>query len=62
MKQVLASPRYRGKHVIVAKGKIFTAKTGEKASQILSQIRQKYPQVTPEITYIPKADALILWL
>ena len=62
MTNVFKNPRYRGKHVIIAAGKIFTAKTGEKASQILIKIRQKYPQETPEITYIPKADALILWL
>jgi len=62
MLDVFKNPRYRGKHVIVAAGRVFSAKTGEKASQILSKIRQKYPQETPEITYIPKANALILWL
>lgn len=62
MTDVFKNPRYRGKHVILAAGKIFTAKTGERASQILSKIRQKYPQETPEITYIPEAGALILWL
>lgn len=60
MADVLASRRYRGKHVIVVAGKVFTAKTGERASQILTRIRHKYPKATPAITYIPDADTLIL--
>jgi len=61
MNKIFNNPRFRGKHVIVVAGKIFTAKTGEKASQILKEVRRKYPGKTPAITYIPKADALILW-
>jgi hypothetical protein len=61
MEMVLSNPRYRGYHVIVAAGKLFKAKTGEKASQILESIRKKYPKEIPEITYIPDADTLILW-
>ena len=53
---------YKGKHVIVAGGKVFTAKTGEGASKILEEIRRKYPKETPAITYIPDADTLILWI
>ena len=44
MEKVLGDPRFRGKHVIVVGGKVFTAKTGEKASKILAEVRRKYPQ------------------
>lgn len=62
MMDIFKNPRYRGKHVILAAGKIFTAKTGEGASEILKEIREKYPDVTPEIAYLPKAHSLILWM
>ena len=60
MEKILSNPRFRGKHVIVVAGKVFTAKTGEKASKILAQVRRQYPKETPAVTYIPDADALIL--
>ena len=55
------NPRYRGYHVVVVAGKVFKARTGERASQILDEVRQKYPKEIPEITYLPDADTLILW-
>jgi len=61
MPQVFNNPAYRGYHVIVVAGKVFKAKTGERAAEILREVRQKYPKATPEITYIPDVDALILW-
>ncbi len=54
-------PRYRGFHVVVVGGKVFKAKTGEGASKILDEVRRKYPQQIPEVTYLPDADTLILW-
>ena len=62
MYDIFKNPRYRGKHVILVAGKIYTAKTGEGASEILKKIREKYPDVTPEIAYLPKAHSLILWM
>ena len=62
MYDIFKNPRYRGKHIILAAGKVYTAKTGEGASEILKQIREKYPDVTPEIAYLPKAHSLILWM
>lgn len=61
METVLNDPRYRGFHVIVVAGKVFKAKTGERASKILEEIHRKYPREIPAITYIPDADSLILW-
>ena len=61
MEIAMNDPQYRGYHVIVAGGKVFKARTGEKASKILDEVRQKYPKEIPAITYIPDADTLILW-
>lgn len=52
----------RGYHIIVAAGKLFKARTGEGASKILDEVQRKYPKAIPEITYLPDADTLILWL
>ena len=62
MVNIMSNPKYKGRHVIVIAGKIFTAKTGNQASIILDRLEKKYPKEIPAITYIPKADALILWL
>ncbi len=62
MNDVFGNPRYRGKHVILAAGKIYTAKTGEGAAKILKDIRKNNPDVTPEVAYLPKAHSLILWM
>lgn len=61
MMSVLNNPVYRGYHVVVAAGKVYKAKTGERASEILKMVRKKHPRAIPEITYIPDADTLILW-
>ena len=61
MQTVMNDSQYRGYHVIVVAGKVFKAKTGETASKILDEVRQKYPREIPAITYIPDADTLILW-
>lgn len=62
MVDIFKNPRYRGKHVVLAAGKIYTAKTGEGVEEILKKIEKKYPNVTPEVAYLPKARSLILWL
>ena len=62
MVNVMSNPAYKGKHLIVIAGKVFTAKTGNQANKILDRLEKKYPNEIPAITYIPKADALILWL
>lgn len=62
MYDIFKNPRYRGKHVILAAGKVYTAKTGEGAAEILKKIRKNQPDVTPEVAYLPKAHSLILWM
>lgn len=58
---VFGNPYYRGKHIVLIKGRIFTAKTGEGASKILKRVIDKYPDEIPEVAYLPKARSLILW-
>ncbi len=60
MIKIMNNPAYKGKHVILIAGKVFTAKTGDEANRILDMTDKKYPKEIPEITYIPKADTLIL--
>ena len=62
MISVMSDPAYKGKHIIAIHGKVFTAKTGTQANKILDKLEKKYPKEIPAITYIPKADTLILWL
>ena len=62
MPDIFKNPRYRGKHVILAAGKIYTAKTGEGAAEILKKLEKTHPNVTPEVAYLSKARSLILWL
>lgn len=60
--RAISNPAYRGKHLIMIAGKIFIAKTGKEAARIFDRLTKKYCNQTPTITYVPKADTLILWL
>ncbi len=62
MDEIFGNPKFRGKHVIVVGREIFVAADGKRAGEILEEVHKKYPKETPAITYIPKADTLILWL
>ena len=62
MINIMSNPLYKGRHIIVVAGKVFTAKTGSEANKVLDKLEKKYPKEIPAITYIPKADTLILWL
>lgn len=62
MPEIFKNRRYHGKHVILVAGKIFTAKTGEGAAEILKKLEKKYPDLTPEVAYLPKVRSLILWM
>lgn len=59
---VFKTTKYRGKHIVLVGGKVFTAKTGEGAAKILREVRERHPKQTPEIAYLPKAQSLILWM
>jgi len=50
---------YKGKIVAVAGNKVFAAKTGKQAQKMIREIEKKENK-PPLVTYIPKADTLIL--
>lgn len=52
--------RYKGKIVAVVGKKIFSADSGKKAQKMIKDIEKKYRK-PPLVTYIPKADTLILF-
>lgn len=60
--KIYQNPRYKGKHIVIIENQIYIAKTGKEVSAMLPKLIKKYPHSTPTITYIPKADALILIL
>lgn len=60
MLDIMSNPRYRGRHIIIAGGKLYTAKTGEKAAEILSKLERTNPKDIPEIAYLPKGKFLIV--
>ena len=50
---------YKGKIVAVSGTEIFAAKTGKQAQKMIKEIEKKEDK-PPLVTYIPKADTLIL--
>ena len=58
--KALSSPKYRGKHLVIVKNKIFSAKTGQRAAEIFKEVIKKYPKEKPTITYVPQEGSLIL--
>ena len=62
MADVFGNPRYQGKHVILAAGRIYTAETGEGAAEILKKLEKSHPKTIPEVAYLPKSRSLILWM
>ena len=60
MPDIFKNPRYRGKHIVLAAGKVYTAKTGEGAAEILKKLEKTHPHTVPEVAYLPKARSLIL--
>lgn len=59
MMDIFKNRRYRGKHVVLAAGKVYTAKTGEGAAEILKKLERIHPRVTPEVAYLPKGTLTV---
>lgn len=59
--KVMSNPKYRGRHLVMIAGKVFAAKTAKEAVRIFDEVTKKYKPQTPTITYIPKAETLILF-
>jgi len=62
MEIAVNDPKNKGYHLIVVAGKLFKARTGEGALKILEDVDKKFPNDIPEITYLHKAQSLILWI
>ncbi|QQG40799.1 MAG: hypothetical protein HYV37_00550 [Candidatus Levyibacteriota bacterium] len=60
IKKILQDPKLQGKHIVLIAGHLFTAKTGKEAIKIFNKATSKYPNATPTVTYIPKAESLVL--
>lgn len=60
--KALSNPRYKGRHLVIVKNKVFSAQTGQQAAKLFKEVTTKYPQEKPTITYVPKEETLILWL
>ena len=58
--QVYANPRYRGKWLILIRGKVFRDPKGMAGVRKLKTLLKRYPGETPTIVYVPKAETLIL--
>ena len=56
MIDVFKNPRFRGKHIVLVGGKIFTAKTGEGASEILKKARKNIPMKLLKLRIFPKRN------
>ena len=56
--KALANPQYKGKHLVLVEGRVVAAGTWEKVSRALKSIYKQGK--TPMITYMPKADSMIL--
>jgi len=60
MKKIFQDPKLRGKHIIMVGDQVFTARTGKEAVKIFKEVTKDYPGLQPTVTYIPKAESLIL--
>lgn len=60
IKNIFQDPKLRGKHIIMVAGHVFTARTGKEAVKIFNKVTKEYPREQPTVTYIPKAESLIL--
>lgn len=60
--KIYREPKYKGKHIIIIGGKIYTTRTGRASSELLEKLLKKYPKEIPIITYIPAEESLILIL
>jgi len=62
LKRVLASPSYRGKHVILLRGKVYTAASGRELTRLFDRLVKEHPGATPTLAYVPTAQTLVLIL
>lgn len=62
LRRVLASPSYRGKHVVLLGGKVYAARSARELTRIFDRLVKKHPGEMPTLAYVPAAQALVLIL
>ncbi len=62
LRKVLRTPSYRGRHVILVHGKIYSASSRAEMRRLFDKAAKEFPGETPLLAYIPRADALVLVL
>jgi hypothetical protein len=58
LEEARANPRYQGKIVIAAGGKVFGTQKEERAVEIYRKLRRQHPEDPPVTTVIPKKNEL----
>ncbi len=58
-KSLFSNPKYQGKHVLVAGNSVYAVKTAGEASRLFDKLI-KEKGVIPSVTFVPRAQALIL--
>jgi hypothetical protein len=57
---VLRTPSYRGKHVILVHGRLYSASSRAEMKRLFDKAVREFPGETPLLAYVPRADALVL--
>lgn len=56
--KALGNPKYKGKHILMVKGKVVAAGNWRVVSKAFDRVMKEGK--TPTLTYIPKSDFLML--
>ncbi len=62
LQRIHKSAAYRGKHVVLMHGRVYTAESGAELAALIEDLKKKHPHETPTLAYVPAADSLILLL
>jgi hypothetical protein len=60
LRRVLASPTYRGKHVVLLDGKVYAARSARELTRLFDRLVKKHPVETPTLAYVSAAQTLVL--
>lgn len=60
LSEAWGNPRYQGKIIVAAGGKVMGTADPGKAVQLLRRMERKYPGKSPETTIIPKDGTVVV--
>ncbi|HJZ05786.1 hypothetical protein A2634_03795 [Candidatus Amesbacteria bacterium RIFCSPHIGHO2_01_FULL_48_32] len=58
-KSLFNNPKYQGKHVLVVNQNVYAVKTANEASRLFDKLVKETGMI-PTVTFVPKAQSLIL--